>query len=106
MGSAFHVPLARFAVFTVGHHSNLVRPRSIHCSLLLSPEVSKAIGRQLGIAHGVLDIPETKISLQSPGIVSLVSQGEADPLRLELGSGGPGGRHARSAPILFGGWPA
>ena len=71
MDSVFHVPLARFAVFTVGHHSNLVRPRSIHCSLLLSPEVLKAIGRQFGVAHRV-------VGRLSPAVGVLAAMGEAE----------------------------
>jgi len=42
-----------------------------------APEILEAVRRQLGIAHGVLDIPVTEIGLQRPGIVPLVGQSEA-----------------------------
>jgi hypothetical protein len=51
--------------------SNLVRPRSIHCSLLLSPEVLKAIGRQFGVAHRV-------VGRLSPAVGVLAAMGEAE----------------------------
>ena len=42
-----------------------------------TPKVAKAIRRQLGIAHSVLDVLVPKICLQSPRIVALVGQGKA-----------------------------
>ena len=38
-----------------------------------SPEVFEPARRQLGIAHGVLDIPVPEVSLQRPRVVALVA---------------------------------
>jgi hypothetical protein len=43
----------------------------------LSPEVLKAIRRQFGVAHGVLDIPVAEVSLKGSRIVALIRKGEA-----------------------------
>src|SRR5689334_1767806 len=43
----------------------------------LSPEVLKAVRRKLRVAHCMLDVAMAEISLQSPGIVSLVSERKA-----------------------------
>ncbi len=42
-----------------------------------SPEVLEPLGRQLGVAHGVLDISVAEIGLQRPRIVALAGQREA-----------------------------
>jgi hypothetical protein len=43
----------------------------------LSPEVLEPIGRQLGVAHRVLDVLVTEPRLQRPGIVACIRQGIA-----------------------------
>ena len=43
----------------------------------ISPEVFKAIRRQLGIAHRVLDVAMAEVGLKSSRIMALVGQGEA-----------------------------
>ena len=43
----------------------------------LTPEVLEPARRQLGIAHGVLDVPVAEVGLQRARIVALVGQREA-----------------------------
>jgi hypothetical protein len=43
----------------------------------IPPEVLEPIRRQLGVAHGVLDIAVAEIGLQGAGVVALICQGEA-----------------------------
>jgi hypothetical protein len=43
----------------------------------LSPKVLKAIRRQLGVAHRMLDIAVPEICLQGAGVVALIGEGEA-----------------------------
>jgi hypothetical protein len=42
-----------------------------------TPEVLETIGRQLGVAHCMLDVAVAQVSLQCPGIMPLVGEGEA-----------------------------
>src|SRR6476646_932804 len=42
-----------------------------------APKVLKPIGRQLSVAHRVLDVFVAQIGLQRPRVMALVSQGEA-----------------------------
>jgi hypothetical protein len=42
----------------------------------ISPEVLEPRGRQFGVADRVLDVLVAEVSLQGPGIVALVRQGE------------------------------
>jgi hypothetical protein len=54
---------------------------------VLAPEILKSVWRQLGIAHGVLDVSVTEIGLESPRIVPLVGQGEAAGVAKHIGMG-------------------
>jgi hypothetical protein len=40
----------------------------------LPPEGLEPIGRQLGVAHRVLDIAVPKVGLQRPGVVAVIGQ--------------------------------
>src|SRR5690349_4599296 len=78
------VPLIAAAVFMLcvlafaADNASQPRPQArpkLHTNL--SPEVLKAVRRKLRVAHCMLDVAMAEISLQSPGIVSLVGQGKA-----------------------------
>src|SRR5580704_12504664 len=68
---------------------------AIHISKLLvdppnirsAPEVFEPVRRQLGVAHGMLDILVAEIGLQSPRIVALVGQREAAGVTQHVGMG-------------------
>jgi len=46
-------------------------------ALNLSPEALEPIGRQLGVAHRVLNVLVAEVGLQSAGIMPFVGQGES-----------------------------
>jgi hypothetical protein len=58
------------------------------CALISAPEILEPIRRQLGVAHGMLDILVAEIGLGVPACRALVGQGE--PARaVAYGVGGP-----------------
>jgi len=81
----------------------LAPPPKKQFRLSIAPEILEARRRKLGIAHGVLDVLVSKVSLKGTGIVALVGQGEAAGMaqhvrvRLEAELGGLAGTldHAR-----------
>jgi hypothetical protein len=66
----------------------------------LSPEVLEPVRRQLGVAHGVLDVFVAEPRLQCPGVVAGISKRVAATVPQH---GGSGGQHSQGA--LLGGVP-
>jgi hypothetical protein len=50
------------------------KPGLLLATDLVSPPALEAIGRQLGVAHCVLDIPMPQVRLKAAGIMPLISQ--------------------------------
>ena len=78
----------------------------------LPPEVLEPVRRQLGVAHGVLDIFVAQIGLQRPRIVALVGQREAAGMAqhvrmgLEVEAAAPPARSTmRAKPAVVNGAP-
>jgi hypothetical protein len=68
--------------------SRSLSPQSAHTpGTRSSPKVLKPSRRQLGVAHGVLDLLVTQVGLQRPGIRPLVRQREAAGMPQHVGMG-------------------
>jgi hypothetical protein len=65
------------------------------------PEIFEPIGRQLGVAHRMLDVPMPEIGLQGSRIVPLVGQREAAGVAQHVRVGGESRAWPHRSPVLI-----